>query len=89
MNISDYDRLMTVLDPTFTKQEIELAFSFFDRSGNKNVTLQDFVDYFTSVTGQIPVQNNGYQKKDSNSSDASFTFPSFLNSFPIVEFLCA
>ena len=50
----------------------------FDKNGSKEVPLKDFIDYFTSVTGQIPVQTPnpaGYARKDSNSSDNSLTIP--------------
>ena len=74
MNIGDYDRIMIILDPTFTMQEIELAFSLFDKNSTKNVSLKDFIEYFTAVTGQIPTQ--GYLiRKDSNNSDTSLTIP--------------
>lgn len=77
MNIADFDKLMMALDSTFTKQEIEVAFSFFDRNGTKNVSLEEFVAFFTSVTGQVPVKSGqALFRKDSTGStgsEASYT----------------
>ena len=95
INIADYDKLMQDLDGKFTKPEIELAFSFFDKNGTKNVSLKDFCAYFTSMTGYPLVQNlqnaqniqNGqnnqaiYRKESQNStaSDNSYTHTVGIN----------
>ena len=51
LELADFERLLKILDQSFTKEEVETAFGLVCRKGTSNITCDEFVRFFLQATG--------------------------------------